>query len=91
MKKALVLLAVGIAALWWWTRRRRPPQDDVRSADTQAVPHKVVLMEPAEDPEPRPRPKRTGETQELERRVVHGPFRPIEDRGSPAAVHAEKR
>ena len=87
MKVLLLLLIFLIAAalLWfWWQRRAR--QGKLQAFDASEVrPTKVMLAD--EDPsEERPAPRRTGDTQELRRKVVHGPYRAIDEPGAPSEV-----
>jgi len=45
-----------------------------------------------EDPsEVRPAPCRTGDTQELRRKVVHGPYRAIDEPGAPSEVQPRRQ
>lgn len=89
MDMALVLLIIIIAAvlIWIW-RRRQGPSGVIEARDSaiQVKPVNVILPDEDPDAEERPSRRRTGETQKLERKVVHGPFRPIDGRGAPSDV-----
>ncbi len=82
----LVLILLIAVLLWFWTRQRpeRPEEITAREVATGVKPNKVML--PEEEGEPEQRQRRPPETQELRRRVVHGEYRAIEDRGAPTEV-----
>ena len=46
----------------------------------------VMLPDDEDETQDRQAVSRTGETQELKRKVVHGPYRAIDDRGAPSQV-----
>jgi hypothetical protein len=83
----LVLAVLLLAVLLIWWRKRRPTVEtiDATSAAVDVKPNAITLPEPP-GPEQRDRRRRTGETQELRRKIEHGPFRPIDDRGEPTDV-----
>ena len=87
MRTLSKFIFVAIAAvLGAWGIRRRYGGDSAQSVDARtAKPVKVDLPEADEPEKPRKR-RRTGETQALSRKVVHGPYRAIGDRGSPTNV-----
>ncbi|KIC94410.1 hypothetical protein [Flavihumibacter solisilvae] len=83
LRIALVITAATIAA-WLIIRRRR---SNVLHAKDASIPGgRSVTIEEEVPGEPRIRGKRTGENQELKRRLVHGEFRPIKDPGAPSSV-----
>ena len=84
---ALVLAVLLLAVLLIWWRKRRSPVEtfDATSAAVDVKPNAITLPEPP-GPEQRERRRRTGETQQLRRRIEHGPFRPMDDRGEPTDV-----
>lgn len=83
--RLLVLLFVAIL-LWLWMQRRKSPRKiEASNAAIEVGPTNVILPEESE-PEDRAGRQRTGETQELSRKVIHGPYHPIDDRGEPSAV-----
>jgi hypothetical protein len=51
----------------------------------------VMLPDEDGEPEEQPARRRTGETQELRREVVHGPYRAIDDRGAPSEVQMPRQ
>lgn len=86
MNALLRLLVIVIPPLWlwsWW--RKRPGRIEATDAAIGVRPTRVMLPDEGSRPEERPARRRTGETQELRRRVVHGPYRAI-DRGAPSGV-----
>lgn len=80
---ALVIIA-AIIVVWWFVRRRKTSV--IQAQDASVPPGTSVTIEEEAPGEPRIRGSRTGETQELKRRLVHGEFRPIEDRGEATSV-----
>lgn len=88
MNMLLLLLIILIAAvlLWFWSQRlKRPGKIEASNVAIEVRPIKVTLPDESE-PEERQTRRRTGETQELRRRVVHGPYRAIDDRGESSDV-----
>ena len=65
---------------------RRYPTWHAKALEPEA---RVVL--PDEEPEDRHEGGRTGENQELRRKIVHGPYRPIDDRGAPSDVRLPRQ
>ena len=51
----------------------------------EVTPTRVVLSDEDDEADWHDR-RRTGDTQELRRTVVHGPYRPIDDPGEPSSV-----
>ena len=86
---AAVILLVAVLGIRGWVRGR--PSGGVLASRTAAPapPVTVVLPEESSREEQR-KGRRTGETQELPRRIVHGPYRPIGDRGAASDVRIEK-
>jgi len=88
MKVLSLVLFVGLAAslLVWIIRSRRPRPKEIEAVKGAVVaPNNVTLPEEDDSADRRER-KRTGETQELRHKIVHGEYRPIEDRGAPSEV-----
>lgn len=82
----LLMILVVAVLVWLWVRRRKYPQTGQASdAALGITPTKVILPDESE-PEERSARQRTGETQELRRKVVHGPYRAVGDRGEPSDV-----
>ena len=81
----LIVILVIIILLWFWWRSRQT-DNTIKSREAVINAGSKVLIEEEKEGEPRPPRKRTGETQELKRRVVHGEYRPIEDPGNPTSV-----
>jgi hypothetical protein len=79
----LILLLLLLALL---ARRRPRPSGRLSASRAAPTPPAAVLLPEASGPEERGMRQRTGETQELRRRTVHGPYRPIEDRGAASEV-----
>lgn len=83
----ILIILVSAALLWFWLHGRKPPaRIDALDAAAGVTPTTVALPDASESEE-RPRRRRTGETQELRRKVLHGPYRAIDDRGDPSSVH----
>ena len=92
MKKVLVIIAVffGVGALWsLWNGRHHPRRINADVA-VDVRPTKVILLDEDREGEEPVEQGRTGETQELERKLVHGPYRPIEDAGLPTKVRRKQ-
>ncbi len=87
----LLLIILIVAGLLWFRSQRRKHQGKIEASMVaiEVKPTKVILSDESE-PEERPARRRTGETQELRRKVVHGPYRAIDNRGEPSDVQKEK-
>lgn len=88
----LLLVIMIVAGLFWvwWQRRERPTETE--SSATNVAPTKVILPEDeTNETGERAKRRRTGENQELRRKVVRGEYRAIEDRGEPTDVHLPKQ
>lgn len=93
MNVLLLVLSILIVAvlLWFWSQRRKQPGEiEASDAAIEVRPTKVMLPDEIE-PEDRSGRRRTGETQELRRKVVHGPYRAIDDRGEPSDVQMGRK
>jgi len=86
---AVAVLAVLLLALWFWRRPGVKPGIDARDAASPVTGRSVLLPEDQDDSEERLHRRRSGERQELKRKIVHGPYRPIEDRGARSTVARE--
>lgn len=88
MKALLVVLTLLVVTLvpWWW--RRREPSTTIQGTDVLGgvAPTRVTLPDQDAESDERPARRRTGETQQRRRRIVHGSARPIDDRGAPTGV-----
>ena len=82
----LLIVILLIIILWWFLLRGRKTDNTIKSRETAINAGAKVLIEEEKEDEPRPPRKRTGETQELKRRPVHGEYRPIENPGKPTSV-----
>lgn len=81
----LLIILIMVVLLWFWSQRRKHfGKIEASNVTMEVRPAKVILSE--SEPEERPARRRTGETQELRRKVVHGPFRAIDDRGESSDV-----
>jgi hypothetical protein len=80
----LVCLAAGLLFWIWWSRPRSRKIEAIQAA-TPLKPTNVTLPE-EDEATGRTARKRTGETQELRHKTVHGVYRPIKDRGAPSEV-----
>lgn len=87
----LIVLAVALLLAFWWRRRERPGRIEAADAAIEVKPSKVLLPEDDGDLEQRPARRRSGETQELRRKVEHGPYRAIDDRGAPSEVQSPRK
>jgi hypothetical protein len=85
---AVVILLAAIG--WWYWRHQRPSSDVIVAEKASAVEPNTVSIPDGED-EDRQRIRRTGQTQKLDRKIEHGPYRPIEDRGEPSRVQMRTR
>lgn len=89
MNVLLLLLAILIPPFllrFWWRRRGQPGRVEASEGAAGVRPTQVMLPDEEGQEEDRPARHRSGEEQELRRRVVHGPYRPIGDRGAPTDV-----
>ncbi len=82
----LAAVAAAVGLVWMWQRRRTPPGENESDVATSELTPTQVLVSDEDDEEDWRARQRTGETQELRRTVVHGTYRPIEDRGGPSTV-----
>jgi hypothetical protein len=88
----LLLIVIVAALLWfWWQRREHPGEIEAADVAIEVRPTKVMLPDEDGEPEEQPARRRTGETQELRREVVHGPYRAIDDRGAPSEVQMPRQ
>jgi hypothetical protein len=85
---AIAVLPALILGLRYWRSRSRH-RLEAREAARPLEPNAVALPDDPDDTEAR-RGHRSGERQELRRRIAHGPFRPIDDRGAPTSVRTER-
>jgi hypothetical protein len=89
----LLILAIVAALLWWWLRRRKRPgasgEIDASASTVELAPTAVTLPEES-GLEERGKRRRTGETQALHRKVTHGQYRPVDDRGEPSGVRTQE-
>jgi hypothetical protein len=85
---ALALLPAVLLGLRYWRARSRS-RLAARDAAEPLAARAVMLPEDRDDTEAR-QGHRSGEAQELRRRIVHGPYRPIADRGAPSQVRTEE-
>jgi hypothetical protein len=74
---------IVVAGLLAWLGRKR---HEVPADRAELRPQLVNLTEEFDEREMRERRGRTGERQELRRRVVHGAYRPIDSLGPPTNV-----
>jgi hypothetical protein len=95
MNVVLLLLALLIPPLllirFWCQRRKHPDKIEASNVAIEVRPTKVILPDEDSDSEERTKRRRTGETQELRRKVVHGPYRAIDDRGAPSKVEIRRQ
>ena len=82
----LLIVILLIIILWWFLLRGRKTENTIKSREAVLNAGAKVLIEEEKEGEPRPPRKRTDETQELKRRLVHGEYRPIENPGKPTSV-----
>ena len=93
MNVLLLLLFALLAPFLFWSWSRRARSGEIKAADSASglSPTAVTLPDEDEETGERPERRRTGETQKLERKVVHGPYRPVGDRGAPSEVRRLKQ
>jgi hypothetical protein len=85
----LALLAALVIPIALRLSRPARAHEFIEAQDAaMGIPSQAVHLPEADDERPE-RPRRTGETQELKRKVVHGPYRPIKDRGVQSGVRTE--
>ena len=86
----LALLAAVVVPIALRLSRPAQARESIEAQDAATgIPPQTVHLPEAADERPDGR-RRTGETQELKRRVVHGPYRPIKDRGMQSGVRTDR-
>jgi len=84
-----VLIVFALVGVLYWHRRRGRTTTAIDGA-LGIKPAKVMLPDDAGEPEKAPPRRRCGESQELRRKLVHGPYRPMDDRGEPSPVQPRR-
>jgi hypothetical protein len=84
----LILAMVAGGLIAWRIARRPSAPHEINAQDSNAAvePVQVALPDVLETEADRRNRRRSGETQKLERKLVHGPYRAIDDRGSQSDV-----
>lgn len=84
----IIAITSATAFLALWLQRQRRPRKEIAAIGSDIRPTRVILPD-EEVKEDVTKHGPSGEEQELERNVMHGPYRRIVDRGAPSRVYRE--